>query len=181
MIYTSAFNAFGAGTEASAFLAQGTTANIQKYFGLVWDANPAGWNGGQPSPTTGELGQQWIYCSPTGSLAARPASIKTFAQAASESREPDLFELVQAGILQGSLGHATGNLVRDAGTTPPLPGNNAEYGEWERRALAVLDATTEGHRFCHAPELRLGKKPGQEHFHAEPKYQIARIVANMVD
>ena len=179
-IYTSALASLGGGTDAAAFLAQGTAANIQKSFGLFWDSNSPSWTPGTPSATTGETGQQWIYCSPTGSLGARAASIKTLAQVAAENREPDLFELVQTAILSGSLGHATGDSAKYGGNAPPVPGSsNTEYGEWERRALVLNNASTAQNRFCHAPELRMDKD--NKLFHAEPKYQVARIVANLLD
>jgi hypothetical protein len=71
----------------SAFLLQGTAANILKYFGLVWDAT----------------NQRWNYTGPAGgSLASSIATLGTL----TATREPDFFELLQAGILSGSLGDA---------------------------------------------------------------------------
>src|SRR5882757_8142191 len=66
----------------------GTAANILKYFGLVWDATNERWN------YTGPLG---------GSLAS---SIATFGVGGTQAatREPDFFELLQAGIDNNSLG-----------------------------------------------------------------------------
>ncbi len=173
-LYTTAFNALGGTPEAAAFLAQGTAANIQKYFGLCWDGSPASWNPGSPSPTTGEIGQMWVYCSPTGSLASRAASIKTLAQAAAENREPDLFELVQAAILGGSLGQATGDP-----SVASIPNTNVVYGEWERRFAFVNGIAMGQNKSCNTREFRLDKN--NKLFHAEPKYQVARIIANMVD
>ena len=74
----------------SAFLQQGTATNIQKYFGLVWD-------------TTNE---RWNYTSPSGGSLA--TSIATFGVAGTQAatREPDFFELLQAGIINNSLGDA---------------------------------------------------------------------------
>jgi hypothetical protein len=75
-----------------AFLLQGTAANIQKYFGLVWDATNERWNyvgtSGNPLPI---------------------ASIATFGVGGTQdaTREPDFFELLQAGIINGSLGDAS--------------------------------------------------------------------------
>ncbi len=85
---------------SSTFLQQGTdlsqtgetasTANIYKYFGLVWDATNERWNyiGHPASPTS--------TSPPTNSIATLNSILGT--------REPDLFELLQAGILNGSLG-----------------------------------------------------------------------------
>ena len=173
-LYTTALAALGGTPEAAAFLAQGTSANIQKYFGLCWDGSPASWNPGNPSPTTGEIGQMWIYCSPTGSLASRAGSIKTLAQAAAENREPDLFELVQAAILSGSLGQATGDP-----SVASIPNTNVVYGEWERRFAFVNGIAMGQNKSCNTRELRLDKN--NKLFHAEPKYQVARIIANLVD
>jgi len=71
----------------------GTPANIQKYFGLVWDSSTF-------DPST-EHGEQWVYVSPEGSGVV-PADIKTLDQVG--GREPDFFELLKAGILSGSTG-----------------------------------------------------------------------------
>jgi hypothetical protein len=69
----------------SVFLKQGTDDNVLRYFGLVWD-------------TTNE---RWNYTSPSGGLLA--SSIATLGTL-TETREPDFFELLQAGIINGSLG-----------------------------------------------------------------------------
>jgi hypothetical protein len=68
------------------FLQQGTDANILKYFGLSWD--PAN--------------ERWSYVGHSGgsSPVAAIATLASFANV----RDPDFFELLQAGILTGSLG-----------------------------------------------------------------------------
>jgi hypothetical protein len=72
----------------SSFLQKGTDANILKYFGLVWDAT----------------NERWNYTSPSGgSLATSIATLGTL----TSSREPDFFELLKAGILNGSLGDSS--------------------------------------------------------------------------
>jgi len=69
----------------SAFLKQGTDANILKYFGLVWDT----------------ANERWNYTSPSGGvLASSIATLSTL----TGTREPDFFELLQAGIINSSLG-----------------------------------------------------------------------------
>jgi len=68
----------------STFLQQGTAANIQKYFGLVWD-------------TTNE---RWTYVGQGASLLSSIATLGSL----TGTREPDFFELLQAGILSNSLG-----------------------------------------------------------------------------
>ena len=70
----------------STFLAQGTNANILKYFGLIWDAT----------------NERWTYVGHDGG-SSPSTSIATLNSLAG-SREPDFFELLQAGILAGSLG-----------------------------------------------------------------------------
>ena len=67
-----------------------TTANIYKYFGLVWDATNERWNyiGHPASPAA------------TSPLATSIATLGTL----TGTREPDFFELLQAGILNTSLG-----------------------------------------------------------------------------
>ena len=69
-----------------AFLAQGTDGNIANYFGLQWDTTNERWN--------------YIGHSGTPSLASSIATLGTL----TGSREPDFFELLQAGILNSSLG-----------------------------------------------------------------------------
>jgi hypothetical protein len=66
----------------------GTAANILKYFGLVWDATNECWN----------------YTGPSGGSLA--TSIATFGVGGTQAatREPNFFELLQAGILDSSLG-----------------------------------------------------------------------------
>jgi hypothetical protein len=97
----------------------GTAANIKACFGLVWDSRayvPA-------TGTTPSKGQQWVYISPSSAntggnfdpvtnATGNPASaIKRLDTVASEDREPDFFELLQATILSGSLGENTGGGV----------------------------------------------------------------------
>ena len=68
----------------------GATANIYKYFGLVWDTTNQRWNyiGHPVSPSA---------ASP---LARSIVAISTL----TGTREPDFFELLQAGILNSSIG-----------------------------------------------------------------------------
>ena len=68
-------------------------AAIKQHFGLVWAAGSAGY-------------PVWIYTSPDGIGSTPATSIKTLSQVAAlpTPREPDFFELLQAGILAGSLG-----------------------------------------------------------------------------
>jgi len=80
----------------ASYLQMGTAANIKVCFGLTF---PAG----------GAAGSPWTYSNPTGTA---PASrILRLDEVASAGREPDFFELLQAGILSGSLGQSTGGGV----------------------------------------------------------------------
>jgi len=111
----------------ASFLAQGTAANIYKYFGLSWipdtrtDVNGNNMDSGQTS--------KWVYnhtqanpavgttTSPITSLPAHPASrnasgtapyttIYTLSQVAAAGRDPDFVELLKAAICAGSIGKA---------------------------------------------------------------------------
>jgi hypothetical protein len=100
--------------------ANGASAyDIWRAFGLVWDA------------TSDSTNPVWVYVSGSGSslpaASSVKASIKTLAQVAAETpaREPDFFELLQAGILAGSLGQ-TGN--DSTGTKNPASGGNTGWG-----------------------------------------------------
>jgi hypothetical protein len=88
---TSAF--LSKGTDLSQATQTASTANIYKYFGLVWNAANEGWNyiGHPASPTA------------SSPLATSIATLDTI----TDKREPDFFELLQAGILDSSLGDAS--------------------------------------------------------------------------
>ena len=74
------------------YLKAGTAANVKACFGLTF-------------PTGGTAGSPWTYTNPTGSTAAN--RILRLDEVAAAAREPDFFELLQAGILSGSLGQNT--------------------------------------------------------------------------
>ena len=94
-VYTALINAGVSATTISA----GTAANIKACFGLTF-------------PTGGAAGSPWTYTNPTGTSAA--SAIMRLDQVAGAAREPDFFELLQPGILSGSLGQ----------NTAPPPGNS---------------------------------------------------------
>ena len=99
----------------SAFLQQGTAANILKYFGLVWqDAT------NQPDPAQRE---RWNYVGHSGGNS--PASSIATLGGLKGTREPDFFELLQAGILNNSLG--------DGGVLSPDPALPSVH--WSSSAL----------------------------------------------
>ncbi len=80
----------------ASYLKAGTAANIKACFGLTF-------------PTGGTAGSPWTYTNPTGTTAA--SRILRLDEVAGAAREPDFFELLQAGILSGSLGQNTGGGV----------------------------------------------------------------------
>lgn len=71
------------------FLQQGTDSNILRYFGLEWD------------PTN----ERWNYIGHSGGPAL--ATTITTVSSLAGSREPDFFELLQAGIINSSLGDSS--------------------------------------------------------------------------
>lgn len=71
--------------------------NIMKCFGLRWLSATA-------LPGIPAAGNVWRYVGSTGTGTTTQTTIKTLDQVASENREPNFFELLQAGILSGSLG-----------------------------------------------------------------------------
>src|SRR5207247_3171274 len=75
-----------------ATITAGTAANSKACFRLTF-------------PTGGTAGSPWTYTNPTGTSAA--SAIMRLDQVAGAAREPDFFELLQAGILSGSLGQNT--------------------------------------------------------------------------
>ncbi len=86
------------GTDLSQVGQTGSTANIYKYFGLVWDSTNERWNyiGHPASPTsTSPPASSIATFGPGGTN--DPATVPT-------TRELDFFELIQAGILSGSIG-----------------------------------------------------------------------------
>jgi len=99
----------------------GTKANIQACFGLVW-------NSSNPSDP------HWDYVGPSGSTVQ--TSIETLPQIAAEptKREPNFFELLQAGILQGSLGQtpATNPILAATSGGPYDPAASAALrSQWQ--------------------------------------------------
>jgi hypothetical protein len=99
------FTGTGNGTLTAADI-----ANIQKYFGLDLAADANGpsyrhWN----YPTTNPAYTHGVLSGTTG--------IMSLDDVAKQNREPDFFELLQAGILSGSLG-------------APGAGNKGRYDKW---------------------------------------------------
>jgi hypothetical protein len=87
----------------ASYLKAGTASNVKACFGLSWSI-------------LGTAGSPWTYTNPTGTTAA--TRILRLDEVGAAAREPDFFELLQAGILSGSLGQNTGGGVtgRNNGT-----------------------------------------------------------------
>jgi hypothetical protein len=98
-VYTALINAGVSTTTIQA----GTAANIKACFGLTFGGN---------------TGDPWTYTNPTGTSAA--SAIMRLDQVAAAGREPDFFELLQAGILSGSLGQNTGGGVTGGNVFPDI-------------------------------------------------------------
>jgi hypothetical protein len=93
----------GAGVSTTTISA-GTAANIKACFGLTF-------------PTGGTPGSPWTYTNPLGSVAAN--RIMRLDEITG-TREPDFFELLQAGILSGSLGQNTGGGTTGGNVFPDI-------------------------------------------------------------
>ena len=90
----------------------GTAANVKACFGVTFQT---GGGGGPGSP--------WTYTNPTGTSAA--SRILRLDEVAAAAREPDFFELLQAGILSGSLGQNTGGGVTGGNVFPDVHMSNS--------------------------------------------------------
>jgi len=107
------------------FLAQGTAANIYKYFGLSWVSDPN--NSGS---------SEWVYThgdgstSPTTSNSPSAGPIKGLSTVAAlgtsgTGRDPDFFELLKAGITVGAIGKSYTASHSSYSSTPA--GSPADY------------------------------------------------------
>ena len=107
-------------------LANGASAyDVWRAFGLVWDSS----------------NNAWAYVSGTGtgsgssppSVSAVQTSIKSLAAVAQESppRDPDFFELLQAGILNTSLGQTAGGQFSSSTTVVNLYGGSGDTSSYD--------------------------------------------------
>src|SRR5207253_8692844 len=90
----------------------GTAANIKACFGLTF-------------PTGGTAGSPWTYTNPSGAVAA--SRILRLDEVAAAGREAGFFELLQAGILSGSLGQNTGGGVTGGNVFPDVHMSNTTH------------------------------------------------------
>lgn len=126
-----------------------TATDIYKYFGLTRNSDGS-----------------WTYYHdtvvPPGSVPAGGATrIKKLDEVANAGREPDFFELIQAGILQGSLGLCSGD---------PTKANDLNNGGEFYRANNI---SWRGGPIVRSDAAGL--------VYAQEKYQITQIGANMID
>jgi hypothetical protein len=101
-VYTALINAGVSTTTISA----GTVANIQACFGLTFG---------------GTIGAPWTYSHGAADRILRLDEV------AAAGREPDFFELLQAGILSGSLGQNTGGGVTGGNVFPDVHMSNTAH------------------------------------------------------
>lgn len=101
-------NTSGNTTMMGGVPAPATAATIQRDFGLVWS------------------GDRWTYVGSGGS--APQSTIKTLAQVTSENREPNFFELLQAAILEGSVGKTIGPAPAVPISSSTQEGRDADKG-----------------------------------------------------
>jgi hypothetical protein len=94
------------------YLQAGTTQNIKKCFGLTF-------------PPGGTPGSPWTYTNPNGSAAV--GRIMRLDEVAGARRDPDFFELLQAGILSGSLGQNTAGGVTGGNVFPDIHMGNSSH------------------------------------------------------
>jgi hypothetical protein len=104
-LYNALVNAGYNATSATTIISAGTAANIKACFGLTF-------------PNGGAAGSSWTYTNPAGTVGA--SRILRLDEVAAASREPDFFELLQAGILSGSLGQNTGGGVTGGNVFPDI-------------------------------------------------------------
>ena len=153
-----------------------TYQDIYNYFGLIPNFSSAGvflsWTYNHTSLTFPGVS--------TGTLAANTTSIMTLGQVAALpsalAREPDFFELLQAAILQGSLGLASGDPNQETAV-----GDNTTGGEFYR-AFYGLNATNglDNGGAIYRP-MNLDTSATPHLVNAQSMYQIIQIGANAID
>jgi len=99
----------------ASYLQFGTAANIKTCFGLTF-------GGAAPNASF-----PWIYTNPNGAGITPATRIMRLDEVAAAGREPDFFELLQAGILSGSLGQNTGGGVTGGNVFPDVHMSNTTH------------------------------------------------------
>ncbi len=113
------------------FLAQGTAANIQAYFGLVWVQDTS------TSVGIGDGTYKWKYEHGTKNsgltTSGAPGAIMTLAQVQAAGRDPDFFELLKAAVTVGAI-------AKPATTSGPYTGASATPSGYSNRKDSSVDA-----------------------------------------
>src|SRR6266550_145361 len=99
----------------ASYLQFGTATNIKTCFGLTF-------GGAANNPSF-----PWIYTNPNGAGITPATRIMRLDEVATAGREPDFFELLQAGILSGSLGQNTGGGVTGGNVFPDVHMSNTSH------------------------------------------------------
>jgi Tfp pilus assembly protein PilX len=150
--------------------------DIYNYFGLV-----ANFTGGVFQNWTYDHSYKVLPTSATVNSTTSMIHIKTLDEVASLAgalaREPDFFELLQAGILRGSLGLVSGDPAQATINNSDL----ATGGEFFRAAIATptfppIDMGAAAYR----PMANDGSSVPKV-VNAQPMYQVIQIGANMID
>lgn len=146
--------------------------DIYNYFGLTY---------GVLKDSDGSPDGSWFYSHTsqtyTPGSAAKIDHIMTLDEVAKTGREPDFFELLQAGILRGSLGQMVADPSVPASWNSTSGNVNGEYG----RLLSLTDMT---HAEARSALCRtdLSKPAGYPQLvHATEMYHVLQIGANMID
>ena len=123
------------------WLAQGTDANILKYFGLAWQTStPA------PLRADHEPGGFWRY--EHGIKTGTNVIVGTLEKVCAANREPDFFELVKAAINAGSLAKAAApecTYAYDAGAYCQLRDKTLDYQVLQIGANIIDQYDTDGY------------------------------------
>lgn len=116
--------------------ATNAAAKIKAAFGLVWDSGNRLWV--YTSPDAGHGGGNYASGNSDGpaSTGKAASAIKTLDIVASENREPDFFELLQAGILRGSLGQHS-SIINPV--SAPQPGEVTPEGHLFQIGANIID------------------------------------------
>lgn len=144
------------------------------------------------------IGGAWVY-DHGGYTADGRVKILTLQEVADlpedERREPDFFELLQAGILRGGLGLVTGNYDNKRYSTPDNGNMPLDMGEYLRtvrpdwfqdwryfnNANMAYGGGTVFAMTGRAEEVAAGSPTGLALVYAQEKYQILQIGANIID
>ncbi len=132
-----------------------TAADVYNYFGLARNSDGS-WTYNHTSLTF------------PGGTATQTTQIMTLDQVASAGREPDFFEILQATILQGSLGLCSGDPTQATNDSKSGTG-----GEFYRMAL--------GSSASYPSVAPVVRSDGTGLVYAQAKYQIIQIGANLID